>query len=58
MPNTNYAACITVGTNSGGFGSEVAPITYNTTSLVVYSYDRFGNILADPTNVNIAIFSS
>lgn len=58
MSNANYAACITVGTNSGGFGSEVAPITYNTSSLLMYSFDRTGNTTQDPTTVNIAIFSS
>jgi hypothetical protein len=49
---------MTVGTNGGGFGTQFAPITYNTSSFIAYTYDRTGNTFVDPTNVNIAIFSS
>ncbi len=56
MPATNYSACITVGTNSGGFGTQVATTVYNTTSLTMIVLDRFGNVVVDTEFVNVAIF--
>ena len=58
MPNTNYSALITAGTNSGGFGTQYAPNTYNTSSFIAWTYDRTGNSFVDPTTVNIAILSA
>jgi len=58
MPNANYSICATVGTNSGGFGSQFAPTSYSTSSFTFNVYDRIGDSVVDTAFVNIAVFSS